>query len=182
MPCQLIALDKCPGVRQIRIRETVRRIIGHAILSIFEPSIMEAAGSKQLGPGQEAGCEGAIHTMQDIFENNNADAILLVDVSNTFNSLNRENALRNIQTICPSLATVLINTYRKDVPLYIDGQTLFSQEGTTQGDLLAMAIYTLTVTPLINKLQDPNVKQVWFADDASASTRLHSLRNCGTHY
>ena len=63
------------------------------------------------------------------------------------------------------------------MPLYIDGQTLFSQEGTTQGDPLAMAMYALAVTPLINKLQDPNVKQVWFADDASASARLHSLRN-----
>ena len=115
--------------------------------------------------------------MQDIFENNNADAILLVDASNAFNSLSRENALKNTQTICPSLATILINTYRKDVPLYTNVQTLFSQEGTTQGDPLAMAIYTLAVTPLINKLQDPNVKQVWFADNTSASARLHSPRN-----
>ena len=137
---------------------------------------MEAVGSKQLCAGQEAGCEAAIHAMRDIFENN-ADAVLLVDATNAFNSLNRENALRNIQTICPSLATVLINTYREDVPLYIDGQTLFSQEGITQGDPLAMAMYALAVTPLINKLQDPNVKQVWFADDASASARLHLLRN-----
>ena len=174
--CRLIALDKCPGVRPIGIGETVRRIIGRAILSILKPSIMEAAGSKQLCAGQEAGCEAAIHAMRDIFENN-ADAVLLVDATNAFNSLNRENALRNIRTICPSLATVLINTYREDVPLYIDGQTLFSQEGTTQGDPLAMAMYALAVTPLINKLQDPNVKQVWFADDASASARLHSLRN-----
>ena len=175
--CRLIALDKCPGVRPIAIGETVRRIIGRAILSIIKASIMEAAGPKQLCAGQEAGCEAAIHAMRDIFENKNSDAVLLVDASNAFNSLNRENALRNIQKLCPSLATVLINTYREDVPLYINDKTIFSQEGTTQGDPLAMAMYAIAMIPLINKLQDPNVKQIWFADDATASAHLHSLRN-----
>ena len=43
--------------------------------------------------------------------------------------------------LCPSLATILINTYRADVPLFIDGKHLLSSEGTTQGDPLAIAIY-----------------------------------------
>ena len=32
------------------------------------------------------------------------EAILLVDASNAFNSLNRATALRNIQTICPAFS------------------------------------------------------------------------------
>ena len=35
---------------------------------------------------------------------------LLINASNAFNSLNRETALHNIQRLCPSLATALINT------------------------------------------------------------------------
>ena len=105
------------------------------------------------------------------------EAVLLVDASNAFNCLNRQVALHNIQTRCPPLANILINTYRKDVPLFIDGRHMFSSEGTTQGDPLAMAMYSVSVTPLIASLQDSHVKQVWFADDATAGGTLHGLRD-----
>ena len=46
--------------------------------------------------------------------------------------------------------------------IYIDGRHLLSSEGTaTQGDPLAMAMYSVSVTPLIASLQDPSVAQVW---------------------
>ena len=50
----------------------------------------------------------------------------------TPSTLNCQNALRDIQHLCPSL--LLINTYQKYVQLHIDGEMLLSQEGTTQGD------------------------------------------------
>ena len=37
------------------------------------------------------------------------EAVLLIDANNAFNSLNREAALHNIQILCPSFATILIN-------------------------------------------------------------------------
>ena len=45
-------------------------------------------------------------------------------------------------------------------------------EGTIQGDLFAMAMYALAVTPLIDSLHHhhQNVSQAWFADDATAVT------------
>ena len=64
--------------------------------------------------------------------------LLLVDASNAFNSLNRQTALHNIQRLCSSLATALINNYRAPSELYIDGDVLLSCERTTQGDPLAM--------------------------------------------
>ncbi|KAL5467464.1 hypothetical protein EMCRGX_G031690 [Ephydatia muelleri] len=57
-----------------------------------------------------------------------------------------------------------------------DGDTLFSQEGTTQGDPLAMAMYAITTVPLIEKLQSTNTKQVWHADDARAGGTLLNLK------
>ena len=60
--------------------------------------------------------------------------------------------------------------------LFVAGETIFSQEGTTQGDPLAMAMYALGVTPLIQAVSIPDIKQLWFADDASAGGRLHLLR------
>ena len=175
--CRLIALDKCPGVRPIGIGETARRIIGKAILTTIGEDIQEAAGPLQLCAGQEAGCEAAVHAMHQMFESPDVEAAILVDATNAFNSLNRETALRNIQHLCPSLSTILINTYREDVDLYIDGETLLSEEGTTQGDPLAMAMYAIGILPLIQKLSSERTKQVWYADDAAACGELSHLRS-----
>ena len=130
----------------------------------------------QLCAGHEAGCEAAIHSMCRIFHDTLTEAVLLVDANNAFNSLNRKVALLNIHQLCPSLATILTNTYRENASLFIDGDTLFSQEGTTQGDPLAMAIYAVATVPLIEKLQNTNTKQVWYADDATAGGTLLHLK------
>ena len=79
--------------------------------------------------------------------------MILVDACNAFSSLNRETALQNILHLCPPLAKILINTYRDDIQLFIDGDTLFSQEGTIQGDPLAMAMYAVAITLFIKSLK-----------------------------
>ena len=152
--CRLMALDKQPGVRPIGIGEVVRRIVSRAILGVIGEEIMEVAGTTQLCAGQEAGCEIGVHSMRAIFRDPSTEAILFVDASNAFNLLNRQAALLNIHSLCPSLAIPLTNTYRSDSSLFIEGETLFSSEGTTQGDPLAMAMYALAVVPLIRQLND----------------------------
>ena len=67
------------------------------------------------------------------------EAVLLVDALNTFNNLNCQTALHNIHLNCPSTFKALINTYHSDTQLFVDDETFLSQEGTTQGDPLAMA-------------------------------------------
>jgi len=84
-----------------------------------------------------------------MFSSPEVDAVILVDATNAFNSLNRQAALCNIQHLCPPFSTILINTYHEDVNLYIGGSVLHSEEGTTQGDPLAMPMYALGVIPLI---------------------------------
>jgi hypothetical protein len=148
--CRLIALDKCPGVRPIGIGEVSRCVINKAILSVIQEDIREVIGSKQLCVGQKSGCEAAVHAIKEIFKRDTTDEILLVDASNDFNSLNRKAALANALRLCPALGTALVNTYRSDSDLYIDGEAILSREGTTQGDPMAMAMYaigTLTSHP-----------------------------------
>ena len=72
-----------------------------------------------------------------------------MDASNAFNSLNRGTVLLNMFHLCPPLAITLTNTYRNAAALFIDGNTLCSREGTTQGDPLAMPIYAVSLVPLI---------------------------------
>ena len=42
---------------------------------------------------------------------------------------------------------MLINTYRNPSQLFMDGDILLSQEGTTQGDPLEMSMYALATIP-----------------------------------
>ena len=80
------------------------------------------------------------------------------------------------------MSTVLINIYRNATELFVDGSTLFSEEGTTQGDPLAMPMYAMATIPLINQLGTiTDLKQVWYADDATAAGSLHSTRRWWNH-
>ena len=171
--CRLIALDKFPGVRPIGVGETARRIIGRTKARAISEDIQEAAGPLQVCAGHLSGCEAAVSAARKLFVAPDTEATILVDA---FNALNRQAALRNIQHLCPSLSKVLINTYREKAQLFIDGETLLSQEGTTQGDPLAMAMYAIAVTPLIKDLEDKSVKQVWYADDATACGKISNLK------
>ena len=156
----LIAIDKLPGVCPIGIGEVVRRIIGKAILMVVGQDVMDVTGTDQLCAGQPGGCEAGVHAVHAMFQSMDCEAVLLVDASNAFNSLNRRTALLNRRTallnilhLCPSIATILINCYRFNVQLFIDNDSLSSEEGTTQGDPLAMAMYALGVLPLIRDLK-----------------------------
>ena len=57
-------------------------------MMIFKKDITDAAGPLRLSAGQEAGDEAAIHAIQDIFANEDTEAVLLIDAENAFNSIN----------------------------------------------------------------------------------------------
>ena len=178
LACRLIALDKNPGFRPRGICEVSRRIISKAILYVIKDDIQDAAGSNQLCSGQVAGIEAAVHAVRQSFGSEETEGILLVDASNVFNSLNRANALANIRCLCSSFSIVLTNTYQKSTELILGRDTLLSQEGTTQGDPLAMPFYALATRLLIDALalEVPNIMQIWYADDASATGRISDLK------
>jgi hypothetical protein len=174
---RLIPLDKSPGIRPIGIGEVLRRIIGKTIIRFLKSDLQQSAGPLQLCVGQEAGCEAAIHAMNHLFLSEDTDAILLIDADNAFNRLNRKVGLWNIQFTCPTLATFAKNCYQQPSRLFIPGGgELSSEEGTTQGDPLAMPFYALSLMPLIAEL-DGIVNHVWYADDAQASGKLSALKD-----
>ena len=86
--CRLIPLDKKPALQPIGVGEILRRIAGKVNMIVFKKDITDAAGSLKLSAGQEAGAEAAIHAMRDIFANEVAEVVLLIDAENAFNSIN----------------------------------------------------------------------------------------------
>ena len=137
-------------------------------ICIIQDDIQAAAGPHELCVGQIAGTEAAFHSVRSVISHDDSDAILLVDVSNAFNSLNCSVALHNIQQLCPPLVCILINTDRSPASLFVSGDTILSEEGTTQGNPLAMPMYATAMIPLIRHLTD-SVTQVWYADDACST-------------
>lgn len=179
---RLVPLDKNPGLRPIGVGEVLRRIAGKVVMSVLKDDVTIAVGNLQLCGGQDAGCEAAVHSMHDIFTSNETEAVLLVDAENAFNSINRKALLHNIKYICPPLATFVRNCYNVPARLFVlGGKELQSNEGTTQGDPTAMAVYGIGLTPLLKHLtnlypeKDPKI--VAFADDLTSAGKISKLHS-----
>ena len=74
----------------------------------------------------------------------------------------------------------IINTYRSPSRLFTcRGEKILSQEGTTQGDPLAIPSYAINTSILIQSLRAriPEVKQVWLADDLARGSPIELLYN-----
>ena len=184
LSCRLVPLEKGSNdIRPIGIGETLRRIVGKAVTRILKPEIQKSCGNLQVCAGIEGGCEAAIHSMREMFEDDENEAALLIDATNAFNAANRCATLHKISILCPAFYTYLCNTYRKVIRLFIPawGKEIGSFEGTTQGDPAAMPMYALSVVPLIQEgermvRQTEHGGQVWYADDATGVAKLEALR------
>ena len=158
--CRLIAVDKCPGVRPIDIGEVLRRIIGGSIVKYVKRDLQLLGGNVHICLGQKSGIEYAIDALRQRFLEDRTEGILLIDARNAFNSSNRDLALKNIRKLCPSFYTAIRNSYKTPSDLFIDKRVIKSQEGTTQGDPIAMAIYGVATLPLIDMLEDQNLNVI----------------------
>ena len=56
---------------------------------------------------------------------------------------------------------------------------ILSEEGSTQGDVAAMAMYAIGIRPLIDILHRKQtlLNAMWYADDSSGAGKLTEIRN-----
>ena len=92
-----IPLDKNLGLRPIGTGEILRWITGKVVVSTIREDITESVGSLQVCAGQEAGSEAAVHAMHEIFKEQDTEAVLLIDATNAFNTVNRNVLLHNVK-------------------------------------------------------------------------------------
>ena len=189
--CRLVPLNKNPGIRPVGIGEVIRRIIGKSIMKCVSTEMGLATAPIQVCSGLPGGVEAAVHAVRKLYEDKETEAIILVDAENAFNLMNRKVALNNIQHICPSLSTYIINSYRNAANLYVAGanEPFHSDEGVTQGDNSAMGFYACSMMPLLKQLvmkkeitveEYQHLKQIWYADDAAAGGKLDDIQKWWT--
>ena len=157
----------------------LRRIIGKAILTVLKSDILNVTGYQQLCAALESGCEVAVHPVRGLFEEDASHGFIQTDASNAFNSINRSLVLHNLTILCPEIATYIINYYMKPSRLFITGgKEISSNEGTTQGDPIAMGMYVLGLMPLLSSIisnNTGNLIHVAFADDLTCVGKIHEL-------
>ena len=154
------------------------------VIGNIREDILNAAGPLQTCAGLQSGIEASIHAMRKIFDKESTEAVLLVDAENAFNLLNRRAALHNIKELCPSFFRYLSNTYQIPAKMIINDHEnsdhILSEEGTTQGDVTAMAMYAIGIRPLIDilhgKTDASKCQQLWYADDSTAAGQLREMK------
>jgi hypothetical protein len=83
-----------------------------------------------------------------------------------------------MRKLWPRCSYFLFNTYQGLAPLFLNGTDvlLYSREGTTQGDPLAMLFYGVSLMPLIRELRNPSCNtQCWYADDSGSIGELRNV-------
>ena len=112
---RLIALEKCPGIRQVGIGKTWRRLLAKWLLQVTGQEAKAAYGTEQLAGGVEAGIEGSIHSMRLLWEQHLQEeewGFLLIDAWNAFNEENWTAMLWAVRHEWPSGAQFTFNCYR----------------------------------------------------------------------
>ena len=133
--------------------------------------ILNVTGYQQLCAGLESGCKVAVHAVVDLFVEDTSHGFIQIDASNAFISINQILILHNVRILCPEIATYINNCYMKPSRLLITGEKeISSNEGTTQGDTIAVEMYALGLIPLLSSIisnNTGNLIHVAFADDST---------------
>ena len=159
----------------------MRRVVAKAVLRVIGEDVEEACGFLQKGSGCPADLEAAVRAMQQIYEEESTEGILLVDAKNAFNSLNREAALHNIKHLCLSLyvnhPTQLLSSSFATFCFWWWRISL-GRGNHARRSPNSMPFYALATLPLVKHLQSlhPAVRQAWLADDSAGAGRLRALR------
>ena len=158
------------------VGEVLRR---KTISGFLKEEIREAASPLQVCAGHNARGEAAIHAMSQVLKKKEQMGFCWsMQVAPLRKWIGQRLRTHSIQITCKEMALYVINTYRSPSRLFIcGGGEILSQEGTTQGDPLAMPWYSVNTSIMIQNLRAhcPMVKQVWLADDSAGGGRIAQL-------
>jgi hypothetical protein len=101
--------------------------------------------------------------------------VLKVDLINAYNMCDRDSAFKVVEDVFPDCLKWVLSCYGMDAVLIFGDTIILSSCGFHQGDPLAFLLFSLTLQPIVEKIQQviPDLEaNVWYLDDgALAGTR-----------
>ena len=137
-------------------------------------------GPHQLGVGVRGGLEAIIHSMRHVIEGVKDDTMVLqVDFINAFNCCERDPAFKVVEEAFPEILQWVLTCYGVDAELIFGKSIIYSTTGFHQGDPLASLLFSLTLHPIVERIQRrvPNLlANEWYLDDGACAGKREELR------
>ena len=177
----LLACTKPNGkYRSIAIGTTIRRLVSCCLMKLALPGTRDYFAPHQIANGVPAGTEVAIHALRETLGKYGWDpgrVAIFIDARNAFNEIDRQRILDEVIIHAPGIARYVHMVYGSAPWLIAGGRMIQSLQGTQQGDLLGMFLFSLVLQPLIDELQakcalDLNI---WCADDGTLVGRVPEI-------
>jgi hypothetical protein len=121
----------------------------------------------QLGFGTKGGAEGIVHAVRRCLDSPSTVPRILVklDFKNAFNSITRDNMLKQVASIVPQLYAFLYQCYIETTLLTFGQELIHSETGCQQGDRLGPPVFCLSIQPMISTLSSE--LNAWYMDDGT---------------
>ena len=174
-------LKKKSGVHPTAVGEVLRKLIAKCLAKGANLEAKELFQSLQLGVGVKGGAEAIIHSTKISYEkiltSSCSSGILQIGFCNAFNSIKRNEMLKTVARSMPGIAAFTNSCYSQHSQLFNDNFVLSSESGIQQGDPLGPLLFSLTLWPIIEKIQEtaPELQQLsWYLDDGLGRLRGRS--------
>ena len=161
------------SVRPIAVGETLRRVIGKCLLETDAlKEQIQSLQPRQCGVAVKGATELVGMGLQHFVDARHADpnwVVLTVDISNAFNTINRDAILRGCAKHVPVAYNWLSSCYQGHSPLFSQGQLILaSQTGTHQGDTCGPLGFVLGLEEALEAAGRHTLEwESWYLDDGT---------------
>ncbi|KAJ0925109.1 putative reverse transcriptase domain, exostosin [Helianthus annuus] len=166
----LLKPDK--GIRPIAVGGIWRRLVSKVAMKKVGKEMAQYLGDYQFGVGMPNGAEAVLHSANRFLNSFHADgslALLTVDFSNAFNTVDRTTFLQEVHQCCPSIYRWVQFLYAQPARLYVGNECIGATTGVQQGEPLGPLLFALALHPLILRVQNRCKLpfHAWYLDDGT---------------
>lgn len=157
--------------------EVLRRLTSKVLQRVYSDPLRDTLAPLQMGIGVKGATEQIGRKLHRILKASPGSFVLQIDLSNAFNSVDRQAIQLALSSLHPELLPRLEFTHLQPSPLFCGEEILESQRGTQQGDPLGPAFFALAVHSTISSAaaSEGTEWQVWYLDDGLLVGTAESL-------
>ena len=187
--------DGCDVTKAINdINENVTKLIYSDLVNLvgilvkfaWEPDIIAMISDhlkthQQAGVGVPGGLESIIHAVNQLVakEADEQWMLLQLDLVNAFNVCDRDSAFQAVEEEFPDILKWVLTCYSSASFLVFGDSIIMSECGFHQGDPLVSLLFSLTLHPIIEKINSdvPGLSlNEWYLDDGTVAGKKEQLQ------